>query len=87
VLVTYVLDAEPDHVIDFPEPSIWPFHTAVAVSVLFVASIFTPWGVVYGAIPTFIALVLWFWPKAGVSPRELEAAVAAGKTTPLEEVL
>ena len=63
VLVTDVMDAEPAHVDNFPEPSIWPFLTAVTTSVLFVASIFTPWAVVYGSAPVFVTLVGWFWPK------------------------
>ncbi len=64
VLITYVLDAEADHRLEFPTPSIWPFLTALATTVLFVWSIFTPWGVVYGAVPVFIAMVGWFWPKS-----------------------
>jgi cytochrome c oxidase subunit I+III len=63
VLVTHVLDAEPDHRLVFPEPSIWPLLTAIATTALFIWSIFTPWGVVYGAAPVFVALVGWFWPK------------------------
>jgi cytochrome c oxidase subunit I+III len=63
VLVTFVLDAEPDHRSEFPEPSIWPFFAAVATSGLFIGSIFTPWAVVFGAVPLFIALTGWFWPK------------------------
>jgi cytochrome c oxidase subunit 1 len=63
VLVTFVLDAEPDHRSEFPVPSIWPFFAAVATSGLFVGSIFTPWAVVFGVIPLFIALTGWFWPK------------------------
>ena len=63
VLVTHVLDAEPDHRLLFPEPSIWPFLTALAVTVLFIWSIFTPWGVVYGGVPVFVTMVGWFWPK------------------------
>jgi cytochrome c oxidase subunit 1 len=63
VLVTHVLDARPDHRIEFPEPSIWPFFTAVATTGLFIGSIFTPWAVLWGAIPLFITLTGWFWPK------------------------
>jgi cytochrome c oxidase subunit 1 len=70
VLVTYVLDAEPDHLFEFPEPSPWPFWAAVATTVLFIWSIFTPWGVVYGAVPVFITLVGWFWPKRGPAGTE-----------------
>jgi cytochrome c oxidase subunit I+III len=33
-----------------PESSIWPFLAAVAVTVLFVGSIFTPWAMVWGAV-------------------------------------
>jgi cytochrome c oxidase subunit 1 len=64
VLVTHVLDAEPDHRLEFPGPSIWPFLTAMATTVMFVWSIFTPWGVVYGSLPIFITMVGWFWPKS-----------------------
>jgi len=63
VLVTHVLDATPDHRVEFPEPSVWPFLTALATTGLFIGSIFTPWGVVYGAIPLFLTLAGWFWPK------------------------
>ena len=65
VLVTTVLDAEPDHRYEFPDPSVWPFATAVAVTFTFIGSIFTPWAVVAGSVPIAIALVAWFWPKAG----------------------
>jgi len=60
----YVLDAEPDHRIEFPSPSIWPLLTALATTGLFIGSIFTPWAVVYGAVPVFATMVGWFWPKS-----------------------
>jgi cytochrome c oxidase subunit 1 len=66
VLVTHVLDAEPDHRVEFPEPTVWPLFTAMATTLLFVWSIFTPWGVVYGAVPLFVAMTGWFWPKTPV---------------------
>jgi cytochrome c oxidase subunit 1 len=64
VLVTQVLDAEPDHRLLLPKPSIWPFLAGIATTILFIWSIFTPWGVVYGAVPLFVTLVGWFWPKS-----------------------
>jgi cytochrome c oxidase subunit 1 len=64
VLVTHLLDTEPDHRSVFPEPSIWPLLTAIATSAMFAGSIFTSWAVVYGAIPIFIAMIGWFWPKS-----------------------
>jgi cytochrome c oxidase subunit I+III len=63
VLVTKVLDAEPDHRYKLPGPSIWPFITAVAVSGLFIGSIFTPWAVPIGSVPVGVALVGWCWPS------------------------
>ncbi len=64
VLITSVVDALPDHRLVFPNPTIWPFVSAVAVAALFVGTIFTPWALVWGALPIAIAVTLWFWPKA-----------------------
>jgi cytochrome c oxidase subunit I+III len=65
VLVTRVLDAEPDHRYPVHGPSLWPFVAAVVTSIMFVWSIFTPWGAVLGSIPIVLALVGWFWPTKG----------------------
>jgi cytochrome c oxidase subunit 1 len=72
VLVTRLLDGEPDHLYKSPEPSIWPFWAAVATSVMFIGSIFTPWAVVWGSIPIAVTLVLWFWPKRREQQEENE---------------
>jgi cytochrome c oxidase subunit 1 len=85
VLVTHVLDAEPDHKTESPESSAWPFLSAIALSGLFIGSIFTPWAVVIGALPTFIAMVAWFWPRKGQSVEEFEHMLAAGMATPEEQ--
>ena len=63
VLVTGVLDAEPAHLTDFPEPSIWPFLTALTTTGLLISTIFTPWGLVWWSVPVFVTLTGWFWPK------------------------
>jgi cytochrome c oxidase subunit I+III len=63
VLTTTVLDAKPETRESFPVPTIWPFLGAVATTVLFVGSIFTPWAVVWGAVPVGIGLTAWFWPR------------------------
>jgi cytochrome c oxidase subunit 1 len=68
VLVTDVMDADPVHRTTMPVPTIWPFLAAVATTGVFVGSVFTPWAVVYGALPVFITLTGWFWPKKGESP-------------------
>jgi cytochrome c oxidase subunit 1 len=66
VLVTTVTDARAELRESSPEPSIWPFLASIALTVLFVGSIFTPWAVVWGAVPVGIALLGWFWPKGDV---------------------
>ena len=71
VLVTTVVDAEPDHRVLFPNPTPWPFLSAVATTILFVGSIFTPWAIVWGSVPIAIALIMWFWPKRGETTEEL----------------
>jgi hypothetical protein len=63
VLVTDVMDAEPTHRDQSPDPSIWPFLTAITTGGLLVGAMFTPWAVVYGTPPVAITLVGWFWPK------------------------
>jgi hypothetical protein len=52
--------------------------------VLFIWSIFSAWGAVWGAIPVFVTLVGWFWPRAGMKPREMERVADAGRLTPTE---
>ena len=71
VLVTTTLDAEPDHRVKFPNPSVWPFLAAVATTGLFIGSIFTPWAVPVGAIPVTITVIGWFWPTAQEHEEEL----------------
>jgi cytochrome c oxidase subunit 1 len=72
VLITRVVDAAPDHRDHFPDPTIWPFASAILTTILFVASIFTPWAVVWGTIPVAIALTLWFWPHQDETRKHLE---------------
>jgi cytochrome c oxidase subunit 1 len=63
VLVTRVMDADPDHRLPIASHSIWPFVAALGTGVTFIYGIFTPLGFVVGAVPVVIALVAWFWPK------------------------
>src|SRR5256714_7775546 len=63
MLVTKMLDAEPDLKVEFPDSSIWPLLAALSVTALFIASIFNPWGAVVGAVPVFVTLTGWFWPR------------------------
>jgi cytochrome c oxidase subunit I len=74
-LVTRLHDAEPDHVAVLPDPSIWPFLAALATTGMFVASVFTPWGLTWGAIPLTVTLIGWFWPKADEARRMREVEI------------
>ena len=63
VLVTTVLDAHPDSRHDDPDPTIAPLLTALAVGVMFIVAIFTPWGIPLGTALLFLALAFWFYPQ------------------------
>jgi cytochrome c oxidase subunit 1 len=63
VLLTSAVEAAPGIRWQMPEPSLWPLVSALALTVLFIWSVFSPWGVVWGAIPVAIALTFWFWPS------------------------
>ena len=63
VLVTTLLDAEPDSRHRHPEPTIWPLIAAIATAVLFITLIFTPWGAVIGTVLLFFAFIGWAWPR------------------------
>ncbi len=70
LVLTSVLDAQPDLREPSVPPTIWPLLAAIAVGAMFLASIFTPWAVIVGAVPIAITLTAWFWPK---DPAEEEA--------------
>jgi cytochrome c oxidase subunit 1 len=63
LIITSVAEAEPEARETSPRESIWPLIAAIASSVVLIASIFSPWAVVWGAIPVGAALIGWFWPK------------------------
>jgi cytochrome c oxidase subunit 1 len=82
LLVTRLHDAEPDHVAIDPNPTIWPLLGALATTGLFVASIFTPWGLVWGAIPVTVTLIGWFWPNREEAEIERRIEVKPGDAPP-----
>jgi cytochrome c oxidase subunit 1 len=63
IIVSSVAEAEPEARETSASDSIWPLMTAIATSIALIASIFTPWAIVWGSIPVGIALIGWFWPK------------------------
>jgi cytochrome c oxidase subunit I len=70
VLLTSLAEADPQVREASPEPSIWPLLTALATTVFFVGSIFTPWAVLWGTPPMAIALIGWFWPTGSREDEE-----------------
>jgi cytochrome c oxidase subunit 1 len=63
ILITTMLDAEPDSRMRLPEPTIWPLLAAIATGITFVALIFTPWGLPIGAALVSVAFIGWGWPS------------------------
>jgi cytochrome c oxidase subunit 1 len=63
LLVSTLVDAEPNILESSPQPSIWPFAAAMVTSVTLFGSIFTPWAIVWGALPIAVVFIGWFWPK------------------------
>ncbi|MCC8404453.1 cytochrome c oxidase subunit I [Paraburkholderia sp. MMS20-SJTN17] len=62
VLTTSALDAIAETRPLFPQPSIWPFLSAIATTVFFIGSIYTPTAVWWGTVPAAAAMIAWFWP-------------------------
>ena len=75
VLITSIADAEPDHRLWLPASSPWPFVAAIATTILFIGSIFSPWAVVWGAIPVAAACTMWFWPKQDMTQHRRSSEV------------
>jgi cytochrome c oxidase subunit 1 len=62
VLVTELLDAEPQHRYVIPGPSIWPLLAAIGSTIGLIGSVFNPWYLWIGAVLGGIGLIGWFWP-------------------------
>jgi cytochrome c oxidase subunit 1 len=74
VLITHALDAEPDHLYVFPNPTPWPFVSALVTGIMLVFGLFTPWAFAAGIAVLMVAMTAWFWPttekKEGEVPEE-----------------
>lgn len=62
VLITTVLDAQPQSVAILPRPSIWPLVLALWVGFGFLGFIFKPILFVWGFFLSFFTIVAWLWP-------------------------
>jgi cytochrome c oxidase subunit I+III len=63
VLVTDLMDAEPQSRMILPGPTYIPFLAAVAVSTGFIGVMFVEVLLLVALIPTYVALVAWNWPR------------------------
>jgi cytochrome c oxidase subunit I+III len=70
LMVSTVADAEPELREKSADPSIWPLFAAAAIGVTFVYSIFSPWAIVWGAVPIAVTLIGWFWPTSAPEDQE-----------------
>ena len=68
VLITHMLDAEPDYRGVLPAPSYAPLLLAVGASVAFLGAVYDLWFVPLGLVASFAALVFWHWPRVGGMP-------------------
>jgi cytochrome c oxidase subunit 1 len=68
ILVTTVVEAEPDMREPVPDPSLWPFIAAIVTSAVLIASIYTPQAIVWGALPMAAVLIAWLYPHKILAP-------------------
>jgi cytochrome c oxidase subunit 1 len=72
VLVTSVIDAEPQYRHEMPEPSLGPLAMAIALGIGLIMSVFTPWGVPVALVLGFGALAVWAWPRGEIADKDQE---------------
>jgi hypothetical protein len=64
ILITTLAEARPEIREASPDSSIWPLLAAIATTIAFIASIFSPWAAVWGSALIGLTLIGWFWPKS-----------------------
>jgi cytochrome c oxidase subunit 1 len=63
ILVTRLVDAEPQHRHEGPGPTLVPGFAALCTGVAFIGAIFTPWAIVWASFLGLAVLGWWFWPR------------------------
>jgi cytochrome c oxidase subunit I len=66
VLVTSITDAQPQFRYVLPDPTIWPFVTAILVTIGLIGSVFQFQWYYPGFVLAAIGLIGWFWPRGPV---------------------
>ncbi|MFL5785853.1 MAG: cbb3-type cytochrome c oxidase subunit I [Bacteriovoracaceae bacterium] len=70
VLVTSIIEGEPEMLEHVPDPTLKPFYAAMVTSIVLISSIYTPWAIAWGAIPCAIVFVYWLYPNKYLAPKE-----------------
>ena len=70
ILVTSVLEAQPESRHTHPGPTIYPFLAAVATAITFYALIFTPWALVFGIVIFLPPMLGWGFPRRHKPPEK-----------------
>lgn len=86
LVVTTVAEARPETRETSPQPSVWPLLSAIAVTIFFIGSIFTPSAAIWGTPPIAVALIIWFWPKAGRRTRTDAGRAPRGRPRPAAQL-
>jgi cytochrome c oxidase subunit 1 len=63
VLMTTVIEAEPDTRHNHPSETIAPLLAALSTGVMFIGGIFTPWAYLWGSGLLTLSLLVWGWPR------------------------
>jgi cytochrome c oxidase subunit 1 len=63
VLVTTSMDAEPRYRLQLPEPSVWPFVSAVGFSIGLIVACWYFSGYWLATLLGGLGLIFWFWPR------------------------
>jgi cytochrome c oxidase subunit 1 len=79
VLVSSLLDAEPELRSYVAGPSIWPFLTALSVCGTITGALFTPWALPIGLLPIFLTLLGWVVKTEGGGGDRTEKSSAAAR--------
>ncbi|MFL5301917.1 MAG: cytochrome c oxidase subunit I [Anaeromyxobacteraceae bacterium] len=72
VLVTSLLDAEPDHRETLPARGWAPRLAALATGFTFVYGIFSPWALPIGGVLVLASAIGWFWPRPPYDQKLME---------------
>jgi cytochrome c oxidase subunit 1/cytochrome c oxidase subunit I+III len=67
MLLTSVLDAEPDLIVRMPDDTLWPFLATVAITVLLAGLLLHLWWLAAaGGAAVLLCALGWLWPRGSM---------------------